>query len=353
MRKRVLKNSTSLQGKSYDMKSAILVIYALCSACFTALAQKGELLVKSSDNGLFIDHKVAPRETYYSLGRLYNVHPKSIAAFNKLDMNKGLNIDQRIRIPLLDTNFTQKGNSGTPVYYKVGENEGLLTVSKKNNNVSLAKLREWNNLGSDVLKKDAKLVVGFLQSREMTSVTLGTTAPRQEEPVAKEPVRNEPAVNDPVATPDKEDISKKEEKKIAEAEEKSEKKEEKKEKKDPPPVVTEIRKPSADGQGYFKSHFEQQVKVMPVTKEETVTAGIFKTTSGWEDAKYYLLIDKVQPGTIVKLINPSNNKAVFAKVLGEMAGIRQNEGYNIRISNAAASALEISEQDKFVVKLNY
>ena len=64
-------------------------------------------------------------------------------------------------------------------------------------------------------------------------------------------------------------------------------------------------------------------------------------------------MDKVQPGTIVKIINPSNNKAVFAKVLGEMAGIRQNQGYNIRISNAAAAALEIAEQDKFIVKTQF
>ena len=335
------------------MKSSLLLITAVCFTCFTAVAQKGDLLVKSGDNGLYLDHKVAPKETYYSLGRLYNLHPKSIAAFNKLDMNKGLNIDQKIRIPLLDTNFTQKGNSGTPVYYRVGENEGLLTVSKKNNNVTLAKLREWNSLGNDQLRKDAKLIVGFLQSREMKSITVAGSAPKQDEQPARETEKAETVKTEPVSVPVTEDISKKEEKKIAEAEEKSEKKEEKKEKKDPPPVVTENRKPLVEGQGYFKTHFEQQVKLMPVTREETVTAGIFKTTSGWEDAKYYLLIDKVQPGTIVKVINPSNNKAVFAKVLGEMAGIRQNEGYTIRISNAAASALEITEQDKFVVKLHY
>ena len=81
--------------------------------------------------------------------------------------------------------------------------------------------------------------------------------------------------------------------------------------------------------------------------------GIFKTTSGWQDAKYYLLIDKVLPGTIVKIINPANNKIIYAKVLGEMSGIRQNEGLNIRISNAAVAALEIPEQDKFIVKINY
>lgn len=326
------------------MKKVISVVLLFFIHAHILLAQKADLVVKNSDNGLYLDHKVMAKETYYSLGRLYNLHPRSIASFNKLDMNKGLNIDQKVKIPLLDTNFTQKGNSGTPVYYKVGDNEGLLTVSKKNNNVTLANLRGWNDLTSDVLKKDQKLVIGFLQSREMRSVTVGSE-PKTVEPVVKTEVRTDPP---PAVT---EDISKKEEKKIAEAEEKAEKKEEKK---DPPPVVVkEIRKPSVDGQGYFKSHFEQQVKISPVSKDETVTSGIFKTTSGWEDAKYYLLIDKVQPGTIVKIINPSNNKAVFAKVLGEMAGIRQNEGYSIRISNAAASALEITEQDKFIVKVNY
>ncbi|MBK5271515.1 MAG: hypothetical protein JJE22_10940, partial [Bacteroidia bacterium] len=105
--------------------------------------------------------------------------------------------------------------------------------------------------------------------------------------------------------------------------------------------------------GYFKPFFEQQVKNSPVSKKETVTSGIFKTSSGWKDYKYYLLIDKVQPGTIVKIMNPSNNKSVYAKVLGEMNGIRQNAGYDVRISNAAASALEVNETDKFIVKLNY
>src|SRR6185295_6050154 len=103
------------------------------------------------------------------------------------------------------------------------------------------------------------------------------------------------------------------------------------------------------GDGYFKASFVQQVKTYPLSKEETVTSGIFKTTSGWSDAKFYALIDGVEPGTIIKVINPENNKEVYAKVLGQMSGIRQNQGLNLRISNAAASALEIPETDKFIV----
>ena len=117
--------------------------------------------------------------------------------------------------------------------------------------------------------------------------------------------------------------------------------------------MKEVKKVAIEGQGYFKNHFEQQSKLSAPTKDETVTASIFKTLSGWEDGKYYLLIDNVQPGTIVGIINPSNNKAIYAKVLGEMSGIRQNQGLDIRISNAGAAALDITEQDKFIVKVNY
>ena len=114
-------------------------------AAHSVAAQK-ELMVKSSDKGLYLEHKVAAKESFYAVGRLYNVSPKFIASFNSLDLKKGLQIDQKIRIPLTDTNFTQQGNVGTPVYYKVGGKEGLMTVSNKNNKVSLANLRLWNNL---------------------------------------------------------------------------------------------------------------------------------------------------------------------------------------------------------------
>ena len=95
------------------------------------------------------------------------------------------------------------------------------------------------------------------------------------------------------------------------------------------------------------------MKAYPLSKDQTVTSGIFKITRGGKEAKYYALVDGIEPGTIIKVINPTNNKIVYAKVLGEMKGIRQNEGLDLRISDTAASALEISETDKFIVKLNY
>lgn len=322
------------------MKQFFFSFLALTLFSISVIAQRADLLVKNGDKGLYLEHKVAAKESFFSVGRLYNVHPKHIASYNKLDMAKGLLIDQKLRIPLTDTNFTQKGNSGTPVYYKTGSNISLEDISKENNNVTVVNLKGWNNLSADNAKKDTKLIIGFLLSKEMPSITI---KPKTSEPVVRKeekPVVTEPKVEEkpaekteakPIETPEEKPVVKVEEKRVVKTEEKT---------------VT-------GGQGFFKSHFDQQVKKSPVTKDETVTAGIFKTTSGWQDEKYYILIDAVSPGTIVRIVNPANSKAVYAKVLGEMSGIRQNEGYNIRISNAAANVLQITEQDKFIVKVNY
>ena len=110
---------------------------------------------------------------------------------------------------------------------------------------------------------------------------------------------------------------------------------------------------AGSGPGYFKPQFDQQVRNHPAKNDATASAGIFKTSSGWQDAKYYALIDQVEPGTIIKIINPTNNKMIYAKVLGQMSGIRQNQGYDVRISNAAATALDVADTEKFIVRVNY
>lgn len=326
------------------MKLGLLMTLVLI--CYSVLvhAQKADLYVKSGEKALFLEHKVAPKESFFSIGRLYNVHPRHIASFNKVDINKGLQIDQRIRIPLTDTNFTQKGNSGTPVYFKPVSAMTLTEVSHLHQNVSAASLKAWNGLSGEQVKKDAKLIVGFLLSKEMPAVTIRTKPVVEEKPdtkpvppevaaVKKEPV--EPVV-EPVVTPEIKQPEVKQPEKVVER-----------------PVVYPLTGADNSGLGYFKTSFDQQVKKSPVSKEETVTAGIFKTASGWQDEKYYLLIDGVAPGTIIRIGNPSNTRVIYAKVLGEMNGIRQNEGYNIRISNAAASALAITDTEKFILKITY
>ena len=291
------------------------------------------LEVQSNSKGLYLMHTVHPKDNFYSIGRLYAVSPKEIAAWNALDMNAGLSVGQTIMIPLTEANFSQTKTSSAPVYYTVGEKEGLYRVSLKNNKVLMTSLRKWNKLSNDNISTGQKLIVGYLQSAEAGNIaTVAKTetaspAPKetQPQPKAEAPQQAAPPRTESQATATTPKPA-------------------------PPaskPVVV------AGGSGYFKNQYDLQSKSSKAGRDATVTSGIFKTTSGFQDAKYYALMDKVDPGTIVQVVNPANNKSIYAKVLGEMSGIRQNQGLELRISNAAATALDIAESDKFIVRVLY
>ena len=319
------------------MKKIIFLTF-VSLLCTWSFAQG--IVARHNDKGMFVIHTVAPKETFYSLGRLYNIPPKDIAAFNSLQMEGGLTIGQTVNIPLSATNFSQEKTTSYPVYYIVGEKEGLYRVSVNNNKVLMANLRKWNSLASDAISAGQKLIVGYLVSSDPALAAVAKTAP------ASVVVQETKAPQVKTAEP-KTEVAKKEE-----DEKPVQKSQPVVEKKPEQPKVTNVSFNDGNG-GYFKNDFEAQTKGQSLRKDDMVTAGIFKTASGWQDAKYYALIDGVEPGTIIRVVNPNNNKAVYAKVLDKMTGIRQNQGYSVRISNAAATALEISETDKFFVRVNY
>ena len=81
-------------------------------------------------------------------------------------------------------------------------------------------------------------------------------------------------------------------------------------------------------------------------------AGLFKSTSGWNDGKYYALIDGVAVGTIVKVGFSSTNKHVYAKVLGGLPDMKESKGLLMRLSDAAAAELGVANA-KFFVEVEY
>lgn len=102
---------------------------------------------------------------------------------------------------------------------------------------------------------------------------------------------------------------------------------------------------SFDG-GFFKYDYSDG------GKSASGLAGIFKSTSGWQDGKYYALMNNVPVGTIVKITGSTTGKTVYAKVLGQLPDMKESAGLTIRISNAAAS--ELGEGDgKFNVDVRY
>jgi LysM repeat protein len=281
----------------------------------TLFAQQFPLRLLKSNNGFYLEHKVSPKQGLYSIGRLYSVHPNYLASYNNLDSKKGLQIDQLIRIPLSDSNFGRKHAEGVPVYLTAATDDDISDLAKFVG-VEVRLLQCWNQQTGVVIKKGSRWIIGFLITPEMTGQQLKFSCKPKEVTVPIEPQ----------ATPPPQPIQ-------------------------PPQPVQPS--PSTSSISFFESAFLEQVQKNPTSQDLKVFSSVFKTKSGWSDGKHYVLIDNLVPGTIVKLINPMNRQAIYAKVLGEMPRIKQNEGLDIRISDAAVEKLGLTGTERFPLQLIY
>ncbi len=349
----------------------ILILF-LWSPLF-AVAQHETLLVEGVSPDLYINHVVVAKESYYVIGRIYNISPKEIPPFNNLKLENGLNPGQNLKIPLNSTNFFQQGNTRpdetfVPLYYVVKEKEGLYRVAANHNNLLLETLKKWNHISGDGVQIGTKLIVGYLKVKKQLSylakngigTVIGADVMAAVTPVEKkmaEPEKklsaatesktgNADMVNkEPVKPVTEEPVKVKP---VVEAGSMIVKKEKKVEEKTAKaPVTSDPEKAAAANimaGGAFKNTYEYQMINAGIV-EAKGSAGVFKSTSGWSDKKYYCLYNQASQGTIIKVINPANEKFVYAKVLDLIPDIRQNIGLLLIISNAAADELGAVESN--------
>src|ERR1700712_2078389 len=118
-----------LRGKYRLMVRLPGLFIAFLLIASISVAQQNTLVIEGTTPKLFITHKVTAKENFYSIGRLYNVPPKDLAAYNNLQFENGLNVGESIKIPLSENNFSQADPAGgealTPIYHTVMAKEGL------------------------------------------------------------------------------------------------------------------------------------------------------------------------------------------------------------------------------------
>lgn len=308
--------------------------------CAQGFAQK--LMVRGSSPNLYLEHKVTAKETWYSIGRLYNLSPKDIASFNKSSLTKPLAIGQLLKVPLKQTNFSQDGAKAAdevfvPVYHAVAEKEWMFRISS-NHNVPAANLEKWNNVTNEDLRPGMQVIVGWLKVKKAQSVlaSKGTNKiPMAVKPIVVPDAKKDVVTRDPLpqvkVVPDKVDNS------VQQSQQET---------KTITTSNTSGTNPSNYKGGYFRSSYRE------AGNSSTGNAGVFRSTSGWNDGKYYALMNNVPIGTIVKVTFPSTNKSVYAKVLGQLPEMKESNGLSLRISDAAASELGVAI-NKFYVDVKY
>jgi LysM repeat protein len=390
------------------MRKMIIIALAL-SLSFKSQSQN--LLVEGTAPNLYISHTVAPKENFYSIGRLYNQAPKQIASFNNVAMEAGLKIGQNLKVPLNANNFDATGKAAAgenlvPLAHVVTKSESLFKIGT-DFKVSAQSLRQWNNLGSDNLTPGVPLVIGHLKLKgdkanlpkaaagsEQSPARPVATVTKQAPVVKEEPIVVAPAPP-PAEKNDSKTFSSIDVKKPAETQTKTVSTPEKK-KEEPVKETTKetavkepVKEPakakakeeeneglvpvraasktqerpstriedtkridlSNAAEGVFSSIFSTEISRKSLNTKNG-DAATFKSTSGWQDKKYYVLMNDIAPGTIVKVSAPNTDKAIYAKVLGGMPEMKENNGLLLRISNAAASYLGIIDP-KFSVEVSF
>jgi LysM repeat protein len=349
--------------------SATVLILISCFFAKFARSQSQELIIQGQTGNLYLEHTVVAKENWYSIGRLYNVNPKELAPFNHVALGQPIAIGQTLEIPLSATNFSLTGVKAAgetllPVIHITQEKEWMYRISVNHNKVPIPNIEKWNNVTPDQIHPGMHLIVGYLKVKTALSA-LATNAPPPPPAVAPHapapPVANttkptpKPALDSPAATtpttktpttttpiPSTPAVATS----VAPAPR-------------PPaastpavpaptpaaPAPTPTTTPHFNG-GAFRTDYNDGGKSV------SGQAGVFKSTSGWQDGKYYALMNNVTVGTVVRITDAASNKTVYAKILGQLPDMKESSGLSIRMSNAAAAELGQGDS-RFNVQINY
>lgn len=328
-------------------------IYWLFACLFTLAATAQEkLVIMGTTFDQYVVHVAGEGESLQSVSSQFGQSVTKLSRYNNIESNAVLAKGAQVKIPLTQYNLIRvRGDENSaPVYQIVGKGDNLFSLSKTNG-VSVAKLKEWNNLKADVVKNGQPIIIGYMVNAKLPTG-------RKEEPV-KEKVAGNAIVTVTTETGNAADNAVPKKQAAAPIV-----------KTPPPPAETQpklvVTKPPViepkkkaepadyipreSDEGYFALSYTQHPKEQ-AQQYHSGDAATFKTISGWSDRKYYVLINDVAPETIVRITAP-NNKSICAKVLGPLQETKGGSGLLLRMSNSAASTLGLTDQ-KFTVTVTY
>lgn len=318
--------------------SSILKAILCCCVIFLFSA------LHAQTNGSAIEHVIKKGETLSALAQQYHTTVGDIMRLNGMNSKSVLRIGEKVKIPVKGTKVAQaeapvlkqtktvattSQNEGKTIIHIVEPKETLYAISRKYK-VTVAQIQQWNHLTSTNIHTGQHLTIGTEASEPVVA--------KVSEPVT----HNE---NVPTTTPAKPAAANTSA--VAPVVQNANTSVENNTTKNQVIPVNNSSNSNTDDiptGGFFTDFYKQTGQSI------SGDASIFKTASGWMDKKYYILINNIPEGTVVKI--ESNQKVVYAKVLGALPNIKEDDGLLLRISNAAAAVLGMADK-RFPVTVQY
>ena len=372
------------------MRFLSIIFLSLCICPASLWAYQDSTRIEKEGDKTFILHRVDEKETLYSLSRKYDVPIYKIIEQNP-PTEFGLEIGQTLRIPVIEKSsamaepvqpvpvqnekssddvqkeskpiVTTTGKTGHTIHF-VEEKQTLFSISRLYN-VSVADIKDWNNLKENDLKIGQELIIKEMPQGEKTPVpvevafpgsqvhivspseTLYSISKKYEIALADLKDWNQLTTNDitigqrliiadpanrgPIAGTN-EDL--------------------------PRETVTPTpsEEPPGDREAIDRSieaAREYEEKSSPMNFEEVVESGLAVVIEGTEDTRKYLALHRTAKiGTILRVKNDMNNQEVFVRVLGKLPGVGADRNVLIKLSKAAYDRLGAIDP-KFRVTLSY
>ena len=287
------------------------LIASLFLVPFAGRAQ-AKLLVLGKCPECYVQYRLKPGETLESISALAGMPLAQLKAYNKISSTDLTATPSSIRIPLNASNLITS-KTPLPVFHVVEKGDNLYRLNLQYFTPGIPRIKEWNQLKSETLKDGDMVVVGYLGANEpLVNTPSAVALPSM---VASTPVAAAPTAVE--AAPVKQ--------------------------------VVAIPQVSA-AEGYYAAQFSAALPAQQLL-EISGTGGLFKSITGWGDKRYYVLMNEVVPGSIVR-ITVDQVKYICARVLGPIPDNKSNKGLLVRLSNAAAAALGVSEM-MFTATVNY
>jgi len=236
-------------------------------------------------------HKVAAKETLFSISKLYDVPIEDLKTWNNLKDN-GLTVGQEliVRKSTLTKEIVKAPDTKAGTHI-VEPKETLFAIARKYN-ISVQQLREWNSIQGDDVKVGQLLIVAQLG---VTAVTV----PRETKTEEVRPIL---------------------------------------------PIKEEVKEPK-----------ENTVRISEnvAGTDEVKQGGLAELIEGTEGNRKYLALHKTaKAGAIIKVRNELNNREVFVRVVGPLPATGANENVVIKISKSAFDRLGAIDS-RFRVEVTY
>jgi len=276
--------------------SVLLTFFCFRAEASVSITPMDSIGVENHQGKEVVLHRLAARESYYSLSRTYAVNPNDIIAFNN---NKSLKIGDVVKVPTnrayartstassTTATAAESASSASPnsIQYKVGRGETLYNISKRFQ-VSVAQLVQFNSL-----KNEQDIKIG-----QVLNIPQGNLRP-----VVPEAASEEASTE------------------TVEAE--------------------SSRNMNVPGSRYGLRQIDEK--------------GVGVWMEGLNSDGNMLALHKSAPvGTVIKITNPMTQKSTFAKVVGKYNDNNNTRDAIIVISKATANLLGILDK-RFLINISY